>query len=601
MKRIFFLSFLLIFPALLTAQTLQTKVRNESGADILQVLNFWGAGPTPQQIQANARFYLVPVETPGAAAFSGLATPISNVQVICSDDDCKFPIPSAINPTNQFILFVDYNGKRQWGLANPYEKAEIKSSKDVEEKRREVLVVAKAPLNPTQPFTLNQTQLELGKNSYFIKEIKQPVAINSIIDNDPSTANANVTELTLLLDKKLDEGTVANLSTKGLKTANGRDITAAGAVEIAGLPGPVEPPKTQISLSHLAADHQIPVFDLSGTFAFRTSKFDSLGGRYLPSRTFQKCEGLTGENWDECREDVKPRDFFAGFLPSVNFDIGFNSTKSKNSITVNLPLVHYFNFTNRSIIDTKIKVATDAEKAVEELAGTKRPITPLYVYGGWANTPFFRLADIKLSFGPKIELYRKYRPRNFLASVRADFEFHRWLGTIASRRRLLSADLNAAAAPDETRKLFGKLRDIDFGWKFVPYLALDAGGHVTKETVQKRIANVNQTVMIPNFGIARFYGGGVGTLEWLINRRFASISFDYSVYYLASTEINSYSTETQLLLRRVRGFQPFFKTVFEFSLDPARRYSLKATYENGRALPGTEYLNKVTTGISLSY
>lgn len=600
MKQLFFLAFLFIFPTILAAQTLQTKIRNENNVAKLQVYNFWAVGTTPQQVQANARFYLVPVESSGGA-FAGLATTIVNAQIVCSDDDCKFPIPNTINPASQFILFIDYNSKRYWGLANPYEKAEIKPSKDVDGKRGEILVVSKAPLNPNQPFTLKQTQLDISDDAYFVKEIKEPVAVKLIADNDPQPTNANVTELTLKLDKKLDEGAVANLSTDGLTTADGRPLPASGAIEIAGLPSPIEPPKTQISLSHIAANNQVPVFDFSGTVAFRTPKFDSLGGRYLASQSYEKCQELTDEQRDKCRESVKPRDFFAGFTPLVNFDIGFNSTKSKNAIIVNLPFIYYFNYKNRKVLDTKIKAATDAEKAREVAAGTNRRVDPLYVYGGWANTPFFRLADIKFSFGPKIELYRRYRPRNFLGSVRSDFEFHRWLGTIASRRRLLSADLNAAASREEERKLVGKLRDVDFGWRFVPYLAFDAGGHVTEETVMKRIANVNQTVTVPNFAISRFYGGGVGTFEWLINRRIASISFDYSFYYLASTEINSYTTERELLLRRVRGFQPSFKTVFELSLDPARRYAFKATYENGRAIPGTEYLNKVTTGISLSY
>jgi hypothetical protein len=579
MKPILLLTIVLIFSALASAQSLQTAIRNEAGVIKLQVFSFWPTGTAPGLVQANAQFYLAQVASLGGS-FSGPATQINNPGVVCSFDDCKFPIPGTIVLTDPFILFIDYNGKRYWVLANPYEKADIKPSKDVENKRQEVLVVSKVPLDPAQPFTLNQSQFNISDNAYFVKELKSQIPVRSFTDNDPSANNANVTEITLELDKKLDEGTVANLSTDGLTTANGSAIPSSGSIEIAGLPGPTEPPKTQISFSHIAADHQVPVFDLSGSVAFRTPKFDSLGGRYL---------------------SPKPRDSFAGFMPSVNFDIGFNSTKSKNSIVVNLPFVYYFNYKNREIIDAKIDVATAAEKAAELAAGTKSPVFPLYVYGGWANTPFFRLADIKLSIGPKIELYRKYYPRNFLATVRADFEFHRWLGTIASRRLLLSFDLNTTASRDDDRKLFGKLRDVDFGWKFVPYLAFDAGGHLTKETVMKRLANVNQTVVVPNFAIARFYGGGVGTFEWLVNRRIASINFDYSLYYLGTTEMNSYTTETQLLLRRVRGFQPFFKTVFEFSLDPARRYAFKATYENGRALPGTEYLNKVTTGISVSY
>lgn len=634
MKKLFLLAFLLISSTLAFAQNLpRPSIRNENGVMRLQVLNFWSPAATSEQFQSSAKFYLVPVESTGAS-FAGLGTPIANNSIVCTDDDCQFPLPATIDPTKQFILFIDFGGKRYWAIANPYEKAEIKPSKDVHEKRNEVLISSSVPLDPDKPFTLNQTQLEIEDKGLFAKETKIPVAVQSISNNDPKR-KANVTEITVKLNEKLDEGATTNLSTDGLTTKDNRPIPVAGSIEVAGLPGPNEPPKTQITLASIAATKQQPVFDLSGTAAFRTPKFDALGGRYLSQETlkncqnktnetewrecigelserletedyinaddYNKCRGKSGEEWDECRESVKPRNFFAGLQPSINFDIGFNSTKSKNSITVNFPFVYYFNFTNRSIIDTQINAAVKAETDKETASGTKRKVFPLYVYGGWKNTPFFRLADIKMSFGPKVELYRRYYPRNLLASVRADFEFHRWLGTIASRRRMLSSDLNAAASRDEDKKLFGKLQDINFGWKFVPYLAFDLGRHVTEETVTKKLNNLNQSVTIPNFGIARIYGGGVGTFEWLIKRRVASISFDYSLYYLGLTEINSYNTDKLLLLRRVRGFQPFFKTTFEFSLDPARRYAFKATYENGRAIPGTEYLNKVTTGISLSY
>jgi hypothetical protein len=386
-------------------------------------------------------------------------------------------------------------------------------------------------------------------------------------------------------------------------------IKGTGSIKISGSPAPPEAPKINISLTSLAGVRQKPVVDLTGTMAFRTPKFATLFGRYSvcgreaanPEDKETRAKYLIDNSSVECRDKRSflnrlitggnafdptkrtPFGYFAGFDPSISFDIGFNSTKSKNSITATFPFVYYINISSRTTIEDEI--STTLPKYAD-----KSP-TPLYSFGGWANTPFWSIADVKISFGPKIEFYNRYHPRNLLATIRADFEFHRWLGTIAGRRKLLAGDFKES----------DRLPPVNFGWKFVPYVEYDGGKHLTSESVKQKISGVQQQVTIPKFNINRVMGGGAGTFEWLVFDRYVGLSVDYSLAYLASDEKNSYATDTLLLLRNIRGFQPVFKTTFEFSFDPERRYSFKTTYENGRALPDLGNLNKVTTGITLTY
>lgn len=588
-------------------------MRSVRGQPNIQLLPFWPVGTNPANVMANGRFNLMPLDSLGA--------PASPTSVLCNFNVCELDFGAGFDPAKEYLLVIEFGGKRYWGQVKVFGKAAVVSSKDVTEKRREVRVTTKVPLNRNAltGATLVRSEYEIDPNLFIVKEKTTPIGATITGTNDV-TGN-NITEVIYRLDKKLNEGMVTTLSVPNMQvnlvnpaTNSNYLLTPTGPIEIAGLASPPEAPKTVISFAHIAANRQKPVFELSGTTAFRRVKFATLIGRYSPCSTGVRNQNETYDaSSEECRggsairslffgqspavtaPGATPPNFFAGFDPMVSFDIGFNSTKSKNSIIVNLPFVYYLNYSNRNNVTAQADAAVAAEKA----AG--RDAIPLYVYGGWLDTPNDRLADVKFSFGPKIEFYRKYRPRNLLGSLRGDFEFHKWLGTISARRKLISADLNLSASKDEDKKIFGRLPQINFGWKLVPYAAFDGGAHVTSETVSKKFGSMTQSVVVPHYNIARISGGATGLVEWVVARKYVGFSFDYAMVFIGSPETNSVATSTRLELRRIRGFQPFFKTTLEFALDPAKRYAFKAVYENGRALPSLEYLNKVTTGISITY
>jgi hypothetical protein len=70
---------------------------------------------------------------------------------------------------------------------------------------------------------------------------------------------------------------------------------------------------------------------------------------------------------------------------------------------------------------------------------------------------------------------------------------------------------------------------------------------------------------------------------------------------LALPEMIGFTTSSGVAFRRLSGIQPHTKASIDFSFDPAKHYSWNVTYENGRAAPNFEYLNKVSSGIKVIY
>jgi hypothetical protein len=213
-------------------------------------------------------------------------------------------------------------------------------------------------------------------------------------------------------------------------------------------------------------------------------------------------------------------------------------------------------------------------------------------YADWKNTPWYYLADIKFYLGPKAEFDRNFKRKNLVANTRLDFNFHRWLATIANQRAMITDPENGIG--EEKGK---SLEGINFGFQLVPYVSVDAGGHVNNETVHN---DAGASVYVPRHAIFRTYFGFTGVFEWRLFDRPVSLNLDESAGYLAMEEQIGYVDDSGVFLRRVRGIQPHFKTSFDISFDPAKHYSLSLEYENGRQAPNFVYLNKFTTEIKIS-
>jgi hypothetical protein len=186
-----------------------------------------------------------------------------------------------------------------------------------------------------------------------------------------------------------------------------------------------------------------------------------------------------------------------------------------------------------------------------------------------------------------------------LAEARFDFDFYRWHGSVSERRKLILADLKTCTSGNAKCKQINSEADYldgpDFGFSVVPYLELDGGAHANNETVSNTKPVASETV--PRHGIFRLYAGSTAEVDY----RWLTVKLDGALIEVARPEIIGYTTTAGVALRHVSGIQPHFKASVDWRLDPASHYSLNITYENGRAAPNFEYLNKVTSGIKLIY
>jgi hypothetical protein len=332
--------------------------------------------------------------------------------------------------------------------------------------------------------------------------------------------------LLVTLDKKLNSAQPNEISVSGLEDGPGEQIAAKGKITVTGVPANEKDAWLLLKTSSSEAVHAAPVFEFTGNVAPLNP--GSLA-RYLCKTGVKLCDATS---------------FDAGsirFNPSINFDIGFNTTKASNSVVVPAPLQKVF-------------------------------------YRGNNN--------FNLAFGPRFETDRRFARYNVLGEGRFEFVFSPFSDSVSTQKKRLGSKDQAAVA---------NLEGINWGYEFIPYVQFDGGGHVNKEVVTNTTTKVSVTV--PAHTIARTYVGLQTTLEY----KRATLAFDSSMIDFGTQEIIGYTTKKSALLRHVDGIQPHTKLSFDYALDVTKHFSLNISYENGRSAPNFEYLNKVDTGLKLLF
>jgi hypothetical protein len=314
-------------------------------------------------------------------------------------------------------------------------------------------------------------------------------------------------------------------------------IIAKGEILLPSAPKP-EDARVSLSTSATAAVHLRPVFDFVG--------------KIVPFRIWTVRD--TKWRWE----------------PTLTADIGLRQTKSANSITVE-PLTFI-----RDFVQEPAEIVDESQSDIP-------------TYTGWLRTPRSRPSNYRLIIGPKAEFDRSFKRKNILGAARVNFEFHRWRGLIANKRAMLENDLGDKAALVE---------GIESGLDIVPYVAVEAGGHVNNETVA---FNESINVFVPRHKIFRSYVGVTAIFEQKLIYLPMTFTFDESLIHLAATESIGYKTDTGVGLRRLRGFHHRSVVTWGIAFDPTKRFNFVVTYENGRKAPNLEYLNKVTAGFKFLY
>jgi hypothetical protein len=222
------------------------------------------------------------------------------------------------------------------------------------------------------------------------------------------------------------------------------------------------------------------------------------------------------------------------------------------------------------------------------------------------RTPWTRRSHVAFQIGPKLETDRDFEKVNILGTARFDFVFHRWLGSINNKRRLI---MLAPALTADKKTAAGKLQGPFFGFTMLPYISFDAGKRAYSETVKKKVTlqvngepvTIETSVEVPEFSIARATAGFTNTFEWFTFNVPTTLTLDESLTFIGLREFAGFTNDQGAFLRSVRGFHPKFKTSLDFAIDPGRHYSFNITWENGRTPPSFEYLNKVTSGLKVIY
>jgi hypothetical protein len=458
-----------------------------------------------------------------------------------------------------FVLVVDglqESGKLTKVTLSIESKAEIASSLDAFKQRSAFRIRAKFPLKSTDSVTALRVVYRIkGKTPETLRAEPETEKLTATLDSALSQPDRGT--LSYKLEQKLKEGSEYNVSVKdGVTTVSGKPVEVKGTIKTPGAPAAPAASKITGTLALNAARGEKAVFDLSGSVT--PLRVPAIGPFF----------------WE----------------PTLAVDLGLRSTKSNNSVTIASPFT--LNFGGQDKKELPVSTAPALQTGGTGSGKPDKPQTNIRAYAMWKNTPWYYLDSIKFYIGPKGEFDRNFKRKNLLGNLRFDFNFHRWLGTISERRALIT-DADNGIGEEKGKALEG----INFGFKLVPYVATDFGGHVNNETVSKD----NASVFVPRHTIFRAYSGFTGIIEWRLFDLPMSLNLDESVSYLAREEQIGYKTDDGVFLRRIKGVHPHLKTSIDFGFDPAKHYSLTFEYENGRQAPNFEYLNKFTAGIKVTY
>ena len=500
-------------------------------------------------------------------------------------------LAASLDPTKSYILGIDGIGpEREVFTFRVTEKASIKGAALPTDTRNSIQVTAPVAITlsgPPNAVVVHRDVLNIAAGSLYVAPNSEQIrVVNAQRQGGPAQ---NTIDLTL--GEKLAEGRVHSLRvSSGLETdlANPRPIKAAGTIDIAGVPANPDAPKISATFSSNAAVKQKAFFDLKVDLKIKNAP------QYLPSSALWK--------------------------PALTLDIGFRSTKSANSIVFSVLREKNFWLCEKPnvLTSTQKQEQEPVEETDEEEppCGRQEIVVPdppaidgaviTNAYAGWTRTPWMRRSHVGLHIGPKLEADRDFEKVNILGNARFDFVFHRWLGSINNKRRLIL--LEPAFAADK-KAAAGKLQGPFFGFMLVPYISLDAGRRTYSETIKKKVTTqvdgqpvtVETSVEVPEFTIARATAGIISTFEWFTFKIPTTLTLDESFTFIGLREFAGFTNEKGAFLRSVRGFHPKFKTSLDFAIDPGRHYSFNITWEDGRTPPSFEYLNKLTTGLKVIY
>ena len=480
----------------------------------------------------------------------------------CVDSDCqtiqlyfKAEIPGGKNFILTAANFKPKGAQGKFNFASD-PTAEITGPLNAFDQGKEFRVKSNTLLKSLPEVDVNRTVYRVKRPDPSPAEPKPEIQAIKIIDTlkavPTEESPAPSTTLSLKLEKQLAGGNEYDLTIpKGITDTAGKVIEAKGKLKTEG--AAAAPAESTISgtFSFDTSVHQKAVFDLSGTFT--PLRNPNTGSWY----------------WE----------------PRLTVDVGLRSTKSQNSITFSVLATRYIE--------------------VDESSFVSKDKSNISTYAGWRKTPWHRLGSTKFYIGPKAEFDRTFKRINALGEIRFDFNFYRFLGTIKGRRDLITQPPPFGIGEENGKSLEG----VDFGFKLVPYVLFNFGGHVTNETVTKEVESElngvitkNEiSVLVPRHKILRGYIGFTGEFEWRGFIRPVKLILDEAIFYNATNEIIGYTTDFGAFIRRVHGLHPHFKTSLDFELDRNKHYSLSFVYENGRAAPNFEYLNKFTGGIKVTY
>ncbi|HEX8162608.1 MAG TPA: hypothetical protein VF538_12095 [Pyrinomonadaceae bacterium] len=496
--------------------------------------------------------------------WTGFLAPGRNPE--CLDDGCgklNLYLSAALPADKNYILVVNYllDGKPAKIAFSGEPKLEVVDPFSADDVGKGFVVKANVPLTPAPELNVERTVYRVrGDNPQMLRAIEEKENLTAKLDG---LSSAQTGRLSYKFEKRLREGMEYSVSTAGIKDDLMKPLTAKGTLKTPGTPAAPAAPKITGTFGLTSAAGQKSVLELSGSFT--------------------------------PLHDVSVGDTLVFWEPSLVVDLGLRSTKSNNSVTLALPFTRTYHVKDLKDVPSptppRIKTRDAQARPQDEKSRDEKSIA-VENYARWKNTPWGFLENVKVYLGPKAEFDRQFRRKNLLGNARLDFNFHRFIGTIADKRSRIT-DEGFGIGAEKGKSLEG----INFGFKLVPYVSLDFGGHVNNETVSKDTASV----FVPRHRIFRSYAGFTGIIEWRVRDLPMSLNFDESFVHMAATEQIGYSNDDGVFLRRVRGFHPHLKTSIDLGFDPAKHYSLTFEYENGRLAPNFEYLNKFTTGIKVTY
>jgi len=334
-------------------------------------------------------------------------------------------------------------------------------------------------------------------------------------------------------------GQPTQISTDDLADYYGTKVSVKGSFPTSGATQSAPPPKTPNGTTTTA-----------GT-SIQTTVTAEAGVHEKPIFTF--VGGV--EPWDTAAHAIWLDKSDVRFDPSVNYDIGFNSTQSANSVIMPAPFT-YWSLSALPSSDNQVKA---------DSAG----ITP---------------QAIKMSFGPRVELDQTFHRLNLLGEVRGDFYLASLSNSVTNKQARYKQANPGYHLPLPTN-----------GFVITPYAQFDTGGHIFSQTVTD--AKGNESVTVPAYGINRFYAGLSASAQVSI----ITLTLDSSYVDLISRETIGYTTTTGAFLRKLDGWQPHTKLVVNFALNKAKTLALSLTYEDGRSEPNFQYLNKFDAGLQVTH